>query len=194
MGGGLFPLPTPTPGREAPLCAQTSKDLRWAGLPSSQVGKPRLGPGRGRRAVSGQAWPTQAKSLWNWSFQVCVCVRTRVYVDWSPARRQVEQRPQPASWVAPQGTSPAGGGGGWAGSVHSSPVHNSETQGGQIWPGAWLPGGAETQLCPPALGPRAVWPVPSRALELTLRAGPGCMCCSDGRPCSTCQGPSRQAS
>lgn len=194
MGGGSSRSPPPPPAVR-PLCAPSlARTSGGQDCPAHRWGNQGWGRGGGGRAVSGQAWPTQAKSLWNWSFQVCVCVCTRVYVDWSPARRQVEQRPQPASWVAPQGTSQAAGGGGWAGSVHSSPVHDSETQGGQIWPGAWLPGGAETQLCPPPLGPRAVWPVPSRALELTLRAGPGCMCRSDGRPCSTCQGPSRQAS
>ena len=106
-GAGLFPLPTPTPGCE-PFCAPSlARTSGGQDCPAHRWGNRGWG-GRGR-AVSGQAWPTQAKSRpCGTGLSRCVCVRTRVCVDWSPARRQVEQRPQPASW-APQGTRPAGG-------------------------------------------------------------------------------------
>ena len=56
--------------------------------------------------MSGQAWPTQTES-WpsGTGLTRCVCLDTCVCacVDWKPARKQVEQRPQPASWAAARG-------------------------------------------------------------------------------------------
>ena len=58
--------------------------------------------------MSGQAWPTQTES-WpsGTGLTRCVCLYTCVCacVDWKPARKQVEQRPQPASWAAARGPS-----------------------------------------------------------------------------------------